>query len=215
MFGGIFLKKIVVPGELVSAEMKKPGENVFVHNGKIYSQVLGLIDDSKPFASVVPLEGKYKPKPMDLVVGIIVEEKATGYMVDINSFWPSFLSKKECRELLKPGTVVSAKIEAVSEVNEVDLSDIRVFYGGEVVSISPVKVPRLIGKNGSMLDVLKTGTNSSLLVGRNGWIWLKGGNTQLAISAIQKIEREAHLENLTNRISEFIREERKNMQKVN
>jgi len=75
--------------------------------------------------------------------------------------------------------------------------------------VTPVKVPRLIGKNGSMLQVLKDGTGSNILVGRNGRVWVKDGNTRLLKRAIQKIEDESHLSNLTNSVKEFLEKEGK------
>ncbi len=197
-------KKLVIPGELVTEERKKLGGHVFVREGKIYSDSLGLYNDESDFASVVPLEGKYSPQVGDIVIGIIGEEKFSVYMVDVNSFYPTVISKKELREMLKPGAVVSAKVSKVSELNEVDLTFPRVFFGGEIIDISPVKIPRVIGKDASMLNVLKEGTNSNIIVGRNGRIWAKGGDTGLLRNAIEKIEAEAHMENLTNRIQEFL-----------
>lgn len=199
-------KRIVVPGELVTDKKKNIGQHVFVREGKIYSDCLGLVNDEANYASVVPLQGKYMPEMDDLVVGIVVSEGFSGYTVDINSFYPSFLNKKELREQLKPGSIISAKISSKNELNEVNLSNVRVFYGGETISVSSVKVPRIIGREGSMLNVLKQGTGSSLLVGRNGRIWIKGGNTELLVEAIKKIEREAHLDNLTDRITKFLEE---------
>ena len=55
------MKRIVVPGELLSEERKRLGGNVFVSDGKIYSKVLGIADDENERATVVPLEGKYNP----------------------------------------------------------------------------------------------------------------------------------------------------------
>ena len=66
----------------------------------------------------------------------------------------------------------------------------------------------IIGKNGSMLEVLRRGTNSNFVVGRNGRVWAKGGNTQLLFKAIKKIEDEAHLSNLTNKMSDFLLKEK-------
>ncbi|MEM4327111.1 MAG: RNA-binding protein, partial [Candidatus Diapherotrites archaeon] len=151
-------KKIVIPGELVTEERKKLGSHVFVREGKIYSDSLGLVQTDSDFASVVPLEGKYIPKVGDVVIGIIVSEKFAVYGIDINSFYPSFILKKELREVLKPGSVVSAKVLKVNELNEVELGFPRLFFGGEVLEISPVKIPRVIGRDGSMLNVLKQGT---------------------------------------------------------
>ena len=206
------MKKIVIPGDLITEERKRTGNHVFVENGKIYSDVLGITDTDSPVASVIALQGQYVPMMDDLIVGIITSERFAGYGVQINSFYDSFISKKEIRDPLKIGDVVSAKISNVNEVNEVDIANIRIFYGGEIIKISPVKVPRVIGKSGSMMDVLKQGTGSSLLVGRNGLIWIKGGDTALAIKAVRKIEAEAHLGNLTNKIEAFLKENKKDTQ---
>lgn len=203
------VKKIVIPGEVVSKETKKLGSNVSIVNGQIVSTVLGLLYESNGFVSVVALKGKYSPRMNDVIVGIINGENHTGYNVEINSFYDSFISKKDFRDQLKIGSIVSAKVSNVNELNEVDLINPRVFFGGEVIKISPVKIPRVIGKNGSMLNVLKKFTRCNLLVGKNGFIWLKNGNVDLAIEALRKIEREAHLPNLTNKITNFLKKNSK------
>lgn len=205
------MKKIVIPGELVSIDRKRPGEHVYLMNGKIYSDILGFLDEKGDEVSVVPLEGMYVPKTADTVVGIIISEKPTGFMVDINSFAQCFISKKDVREQMKPGFIISARVQSVDELKEAELSQIRVFYGGEIIPISPVKVPRVIGRNASMLEVLQRGTNSTIIVGRNGWVWAKGGNVPLLISSIKKIEKEAHLENLTVKLQDFIAQENKSV----
>ncbi|MBN2126803.1 MAG: hypothetical protein JW703_00245 [Candidatus Diapherotrites archaeon] len=200
------MKKIVVPGELVSVERKRLGSNVYVQEGKIYSECLGLVEDASSSASVVCLKGMYVPRDGDLIIGIVKSEKFAGYLIDVNSIYSSFISKKELNEMLKPGTVVSAKVMEVNEMKELVLGSPRVFFGGEVIDVSPVKVPRLIGRDASMLNVLKQGTGCNLIIGKNGRIWVKGGNIPLLLNAIQKIEDEAHLSNLTNKITAFLAE---------
>jgi len=197
-------KRLVVPGELVTEERKKLGSHVFISEGKIYSDSIGLVNDESDYASVVPLEGRYIPRQGDVIIGVIGEERFAGYSVDINGFSQSFVSKKDLREMLKPGSVISAKIVGVSELNDVDIGSVRTFFGGEIITISPVKIPRVIGRDCSMLKVLKDGTKSNIMVGKNGWIWAKGGDLDLLKKAIKKIEDEAHLDNLTNRISDFV-----------
>ena len=208
-------KRIVVPGELVTEERKKLGSHVFVREGRIYSECMGLVNDESDFASVVPLEGKYMPQVGDVVIGIICGEKFSVYEVDINSFYSAMIMKRELREVLKPGTVISAKIIKVNELNEVELVQPRMFFGGDIISISAVKIPRVIGREGSMLNTLKDGTGTNLIVGKNGRIWVKGGNTDLLKKAISKISREAHLDNLTNSITEFLEKENPNAQRMN
>ncbi|VVB99770.1 Exosome complex component Rrp4 [uncultured archaeon] len=208
-------KRIVVPGELVTEERKKLGSHVFVREGKIYSECIGLVNDESDFASVVPLEGRYTPQVGDIVIGIIVGEKFSMYSVDINSFYEAMIMKRDLREVLKPGTIVSAKISKVNELNEVELVQPRMFFGGEIIEISAVKIPRVIGREGSMLNALKDGTGSNLIVGKNGRIWAKGGDTMLFKKAIAKISREAHLDNLTNSVSEFLAKSNPNAQMRN
>jgi len=202
-------KRIVVPGELLTEERKRTGDHVFIDEGKVYSDSLGLMQQDEESVRVIPLNGKYMPQTGDLIVGIISGEQFAGYHVDINGFYDSFLRKEGIRKPLSSGTVISAKISHVDEVNEADLENVRVFYGGEVLDVSPVKVPRIIGKKGSMLQVLRDGTGASVMAGRNGRIWIKDGNIELLKKAIKKIEDEAHMSNLTVRIQEFLDKESK------
>ncbi|MBN2067719.1 MAG: hypothetical protein JW744_04590 [Candidatus Diapherotrites archaeon] len=201
-------KKIVVPGELVTEERKRIGSHVFVDEGKVYADSLGISYPDSSTASVVPLHGKYIPGRNDLIVGIISNETFNSYIVDINSIYHSFISKDSVRHELKRGSIISAIIQNVDEINEADLEDIRVFFGGEVIEVSPVKVPRIIGKNGSMLNVLKDNTGCNLIVGRNGWVWAKDGNLGLLVKAIRLIERESHLSDLTNKVEAFLKDEK-------
>jgi len=198
--------KLVVPGELVTEEHVRPGSHVFVENGKIYADALGLVKVGNGVARVVPLQGKYLPKLNDLVVGIVMVEEYSFYIIDINSFYHSFISKDDARLALRKGAIVSAKISRVNEINEVSLSNIRLLYGGEIIPIAPTKVPRVIGKNASMLKLLQHGTNCAIIVGMNGWVWAKGKaeNIMLLKKALKKIERESHLSNLTLKIQKML-----------
>ncbi len=204
-----FVKKIVVPGEVLTEERKKLLDNVFIKEGKIMSTTLGIATISKDVAGVVALHGRYMPRRGDLIIGIVRSENIAGYILDINSFYFSFISKRDLSKPLRKGDVVSAKIVDVNEINEASLADVRVFYGGNILSVSPTKIPRMIGKQGSMLNVLKNGTKCSLMIGRNGFIWAKGGSIFLLRKALRKIEEEAHQSNLTNKVESFLNENKK------
>jgi exosome complex component RRP4 len=198
-------RKLVVPGEVVTEERKKLGSHVFLQEGKIISDALGFVSESEEFVSVVPLEGGYIPHIGDLIVGVITSEKYSGYMVNINSIYECFVSKKDFRDNLKEGMVISAKIFDVDELNEAKLENVRVFYGGEILRVSPVRVPRIIGKNSSMLNVIKDGTHTNIMVGRNGLVWLNGGQKELAVEAMRLIEKESHLHNLTAKVTDYLK----------
>ena len=202
-------KKLVVPGELVTTERKKLGNHVFVDQGNVYSDVLGFTYPDSDIASVVPLAGNYLPQRGDIVVGVILDQNHAGYHVDIGSVAVSFVRRDISRQDVKVGTVLSARVMDVDEMNEADLDDVRLMFGGSVMQVSPVKIPRIIGKQGSMLHVLKDGTESIIVAGRNGRIWMKNGNTALAKKAIRKIEEIAHLSNVTQTIETYLQKENK------
>jgi exosome complex component RRP4 len=196
-------KRIVVPGELISEERKRLGSNVFVANGKIYAKVLGVSDVDKDQASVVPLEGKYLAKPDDVVIGVVTRVVFAGYGINLNACVDSFIPTKAMRDQLRVGDIVMAKVESVDELKEADLIFPRRLIGGEVFEVVPVRSPRLIGKNGSMLELLKRGTGCELIIGKNGRIWARNGNIELLKKVIAFIEENAYKSNLTNAIQDY------------
>ncbi len=195
--------RIVVPGELITEERKARGSHTHMHAGKIYSDCVGLAREGGERVSVIPLQGKYMPYRNDVIIGVVVDERMAVYIVDINSYYNAVIPKRLLREPLRVGSTICAKIITVNEVNEADLTGIREFFGGEVFSVSPVKVPRIIGRNNSMLEVLRKGTGATIMVGRNGRIWAKGGDLELLVEALDKIQEESHTEHLTSRMEEF------------
>ena len=84
---------------------------------------------------------------------------------------------------------------------------------GVVITIDPPKIPRVIGRDGSMIKMLKDLTKSNIFVTQNGRIWLKGediAHERLLIESIQKIAMEAHTVGLTDRMQEYVINEKKN-----
>jgi exosome complex component RRP4 len=197
------VKKIVLPGEKVFDSPKRT-EGTFVEGGKTFASTVSVLSGEH----LIPLKGHYVPKVSDYVIGVVEQERFNGYEVQINSPYYGELSSRESREEFKVGDVISAKIVAVNEVNEAILVEPRRFWGGEILEIEHVKVPRVIGKNASMLQLLKQYTKTEVFVGRNGRIYLRGGDTALASLAILKICREAHTSGLTDRMKEFLEKEK-------
>jgi len=200
------MARVVVPGELLADSPRKTNFT-YVENEKTYSSILGLFDEVG--FRLIPLEGVYVPSLYDIVVGVVEEVKFAGYTVDINSPYQGFLPAKDSRYEYELGDVISAKVKQVDEVKNIILENARKLREGEIVEISPAKVPRVIGKKNSMLNLLRTATGSEIIVGNNGRIWIKGGNSALAARAILKIEKEAHTTGLTERIETLLREEGK------
>ncbi len=82
---------------------------------------------------------------------------------------------------------------------------------GRLIEVDPVKIPRIIGKKGSMIQLLKNMTNAQIIVGQNGRIIISAPNLHteiLVIKAINKIEAEAHTTGLTDRIRVYLEEEK-------
>jgi exosome complex component RRP4 len=202
-YSGPHVTRVVVPGEMVS-ETPRPTQFGFIDNGKTYSSVVGLYDlaDGK----IVPLEGCYLPNLDDGVIGVVKEVKFSGSVCDINAPYIGFLSSKETRESFELGDVIVARVKDVDEVKNIDLTDAKKLDGGEIIDVLSVKIPRIIGKKSSMINMLIEATKSEIIVGKNGRIWIKGGNHALAVAAILKIAREAHTTGLTDRVSSFLKE---------
>ena len=193
------MKEIVVPGDKVDGKVES---YVFKEGNSVYSMVLGVMDDREGYGRIVPLNGKYFPQVEDYVVGVVTDVKRGGYVLDINSPYDAFLAS---RRRYNNGEVIFAKVGDVSEVRNVSLTMDKQLYDGELMEIMAVKIPRVIGKKNSMVMLIKEKTKTDIYVWRNGRIWLKGGDIDKAKRAILKIEKEAHTDGLTDRITEFLK----------
>jgi exosome complex component RRP4 len=81
--------------------------------------------------------------------------------------------------------------------------------GGQIINVEPSKVPRIIGKKGSMISLLKKFTKCRIFVGQNGRIWLDGDEDgiQKVIDTIKMIENEALSYGLTNKIEDLLKKD--------
>jgi exosome complex component RRP4 len=212
-------REIVVPGDLLAISSKRAGPGTYSQGGKIFAAQLGIKTVRPDSISVVPLAGRYLPVTGDLVVGKIVDVGASNWLVDINSPYPSPLHVNEVpwrvefgetRKFMQVGDIVLLKIVAVDELKRISVSmqdhGLRKLTGGMVIEVSPSKVPRVIGKNGSMIQMLKNETACRIYVGQNGRIWIDGelDNIVRAVQAIKMIEDEAHNLGLTEKVKEFL-----------
>ena len=79
--------------------------------------------------------------------------------------------------------------------------------GGFVFRVPPARVPRVIGREGSMVAMIKEKTGCTVTVGQNGWVWLKGPTVDAEIKARKVIEFVAdnvQLEGLTEKAEEML-----------
>jgi len=197
-------KKIVVPGDLLTEQRKKLGTNVYMHNDKVYSSVVGILSESNDYVSVIALNGPYSAHIGDGIVAIVKDEMVNGYLLDYNSSSDVFIQKSKISKVLKIGTVIFARIGDINDNDSLELDNINVLPNGRIFSTSPVKVPRLIGKNDSMLNLFKEHGNANVVVGKNGWIWYMSEKYNLLERAFNLVVKNSQKSNLTNSIKEFL-----------
>jgi exosome complex component RRP4 len=232
-------RSMVIPGEIIAEGDFTIGSNVYRKEKKIISQVIGLVSIKENQISVVSLKGKYLPRVGDLVIGKVTDVSLSTWTVDIASPYPGILRpstslnkrfdpvKDKTSKYFNMGDIIVAKIFSFDRTRDPVLTlrsenrqgsgpYLGKLTGGRVVEVSPTKIPRLIGRRGSMISTIKHYTNCRMIVGQNGRVWFKANTFDeeyIVLKAIQKIDREAHTSGLTDRIKEFLEEETKILQK--
>jgi exosome complex component RRP4 len=215
-------REIVVPGDLLDSTGMRPGPGTFTEGRNIFAAQLGIRTVRQNTIGVVPLSGHYMPERGDMVVGKIVDVSSSNWLVDINAPYPAPLHVNEVpwrvefgetRKFMTMGDVVLLKIVGIDETRRIQVSmkehGLRKLSGGMILDVSPSKVPRVIGKNGSMIQMLKNMTGCRIYVGQNGRIWVDGEleNIVRAVKAITTIEEEAHSMGLTEKIKKLLEED--------
>ncbi|MEM5802214.1 MAG: exosome complex RNA-binding protein Rrp4 [Candidatus Aenigmatarchaeota archaeon] len=214
-------RPIILPGELIDFKRgRKLGRNVYSEEEKVFSRILGIPKVTENEIDVIPLAGKYMPSVGDRVIGIVAEVEVSGWFVDINSPYLAFMpladAVEEFVDILREdlsryydiNDIIFCRISKVTKnkVVQVSMKDAlsRKLYGGTIVKVTPSKVARIIGKGGSMINLIKSRTRCDIQIGQNGVIWVKGENKAKAIEAILTIEKESHLFGLTEKIERLL-----------
>jgi exosome complex component RRP4 len=198
-------RKVILPGEKITdGKYKIPGS--FVEGDATYAAVAGMLDEGNRF---IPLENKYRPFRDDVVVGVITDVRHAGYSVDLNLANDGFIPSRDISIRLELGDFVMCKIKSVNEVGDVDIGEVRRMPKGKVIPFPPAKVPRLVGRQSSMISMFEKYVGD-IVVGKNGMVWISDkGNIPLTLKAIKIIENEAHFPGLTDRIMNLFEEETK------
>jgi len=215
-------RKVVVPGDLLSEDAKRSGEGTYIKDGSVYSLLYGLAN-YRDKINVIPLAGKYVPAPGDNVIGVVKDITFSNWIVDMNSPYdgllhisefPKRIESDEMSKHLRIGSSIMTQVKDVDPTMKVELTlndrKLGLIKAGRVIEISHTRVPRLIGKGGSMISMLKKEVNCNIFVGQNGRIWIRGGadDTDLALKTIALIEKEAHTNGLTDKIVDFLKTEK-------
>jgi len=212
-------RKLVIPGEtIVSADEHLPGDFTRTENNEIVASRYGLAEISGRIVKVIPISGVFEPRRGNTVIGRVNDINFSGWNIDIGGPYTAFLPLMECprfidrdnlAEFAKIGDVLSLKTYGVKK-GSIDLTlksrGLGRLDGGRLIRINPHKVPRVIGKEGSMISLIKNNTNTEITVGQNGYVWIKGEETgeQKAESAIKLIEQESASEGLTEKVEKLL-----------
>ncbi len=215
-------KSVVVPGQVLAVGMDYfPGLGTYRHEEQILANQLGLIQIDGKVLKTQPLAGKYLPAKNDVVIGKVTDVLMSGWRFEINSPYSAVLPLKDATsDFIRKGEdlteyfdlndQVVCKITQVTSQNLIDVSmkgpGLRKLRGGQFLSITPPKIPRLIGRRASMVSMIAAATGCDIVVGQNGVVWISGDPAMEVIvaQAIAKIEREAHVSGLTERVKSFL-----------
>ncbi|MBI2970891.1 MAG: RNA-binding protein [Candidatus Aenigmarchaeota archaeon] len=211
-------RKLVIVGEVLGDG--KAGHGAYEEHGRVHAKYIGLAEQKGDMHVVIPLTGIYNPKRGDGVIGKIADVIFSKWLVDINSPYEAVLPLSEATDefidmtrtdltkYFDYGEVIFAEISNVSKTKNVQLSmknrKCRKLRGGRLIKVTPAKVPRIIGKSGSMVEMIKELTGTQIVVGQNGIVWVKGDNEHIAVEAIHTIEEMSHVSGLTDRIKDML-----------
>jgi exosome complex component RRP4 len=221
------MREIVIPSQLLGdIKSNKAGRGTFIENGKIYSEILGILNKNKEYINVKPLKGRYDPIEKDFVIGIVEEAMSSSWLVDINAAYPALLHVNEVpwdiefgetERYLNHGDSLMAKVLQVDQEKklQITLKDRNLYKikGGIIIEVEPSKVPRIIGKKGSMISLLKKYTSCRIFVGQNGRIWIEGSGegVKKVVETIDMIQDESLSYGLTNKIEELLKKDAKDV----
>src|ERR1043165_2292698 len=216
-------RRYVVPGDKIVEGNFRPLMNVIKVDNSIIATRIGIAESGREGVKVIPLSGVYIPRVNDIVIGKITDHSSLSWEVDINSCFSAHLpaqdvfgrdfspARDDMNRQLATGDLITARIIAFDRTRDPMLTvqdkDLGKIPGGELLKISATRVPRLIGKRGSMIQTIEQATQTRVLIGQNGIVVVTGRNPEgieMAVKAIRMVEDEAHTANLTQRIKALL-----------
>ena len=218
-------RQLVVPGEVIAkGDDFLPGENTKKEDGQVIALKYGLSDISENIVKVISVSGVYQARRGNVVIGEVVGLTSAGWLIDVgvaeNAFLsimevPRYVDKNALHEVMNIGDAVIAKIWNIGS-RGIDLSVKMRGFGklndGMIFEINCNKIPRIIGKEGSMINLIKENTGCNISVGQNGLIWVKGESIDMELfarRAIKYVEENSTREGLTDAVIKWFEENKK------
>ena len=216
-------RKYVIPGDVITSGPYRPDQNVTLEGKNIVATTIGISEIYDDTVRVIPLTGMYLPKINDLVIGKVISHTSLSWELDINSCYVGFLPAQdvfgrdfsahadELTSRLDKGDLVAARIANFDRTRDplITISDRELgkIDSGELIAISASKVPRLIGKRGTMIQTIEMATGATITIGQNGWVVVTCDDPNgllKAKKAIRMVDEQAHIANLTDKVKSML-----------
>lgn len=215
-------RKQVIPGDVIAKGTYRFGSNIEKRGDEYIALRVGLAEVGRDDLKLNPLTGPYLPRAEDEVIGKVADINGFGWVVDINSCFDGFLpasfvfgrefspATHDLSSKFALGDMIGARIESYERSRDPQLSIRGHGYGkiesGEIIKISPTKVPRLIGRRGAMINMISEKTGSDIRVGQNGVVVVNGTPEGIfkTAKAIRMVEEEAHSADLMAKVEAYL-----------
>lgn len=209
--------EIATPGDVLSDE-GNGGNGTYLEGKKVFSKYFGMVQVNERGVNVSPMTGVYEPREGDDVIGQITDVSSKYWVVDIDAPYYTRLDARdvnfrteidELDQYLKIGDLIFARVFRIYSNKAADISMRGTKYfklpTKMIAKIDPMKLPRLIGKEGAMINLIKQETGCDIIIGQNGLIWVEGEESKkvVALSAIKLVEQEYHNPDLQQKVKEL------------
>ncbi len=212
---------IVVPGQLLAEGMSYIPSGKAIRNGEsITATVVGKISNKGHVVKVVPLFEKYAPKRGDKIIGKVVSMNNYGWTLDIGvpvkceldlrEGSHSFIETGKMSQFFDVGDLIF--VEIIGNRNstiKVSAKDrlYRRLPSGHLINVDSGLIPRVIGKQGSMINTLKDESGCNVVVGQNGYIYVHCddvNNVFKVQEAIEYIGENSDSSGLTEKVKKML-----------
>ena len=217
-------RQVVIPGEVIAkGNDYLPGEGTEKNGDEIIALRYGLSEESSKLIKVIALSGVYQPRRGNTVIGKVEGLTFNGWILNVgaseNAFLPlsevpRFVAKGELTDVFDIGDLVMGKIVGVNG-RGIDITvkarGLGRVDGGMIMEVNPNKVPRIIGKEGSMISLIKNETGCNITVGQNGFVWIQGKKVEDELfvrKAINFVSEKSYLQGLTEEVQKWFDKEK-------
>lgn len=216
-------KQTVIPGDVLAVGVDYlPGHGVFRDGEQLVASRVGFLSMSGRVLHTIPLSGGYVPRVDDTVIGVVRDMSYSSWFVDIGYPYEASLTLKDATsefiergaslsDYFAVGDLILTRVANVTKEGNIDISmrgpGLRKLIGGKVIQITSCKVPRVVGKQGSMISLIREKTGCQIFAGQNGRVWILGSTPEaerVATEAILLIQEKAHMTGLTEKVAALL-----------